>query len=129
MAKKFAMIFGWVFVVIGILGFISNPIVGGAAAAIFRADTAANVIHLISGLIFLWVAYGMAERAGMVLKVVGVVYLLVAIFGFFGSGSVLGLLATNTAANWLHFILGILFLWGGMSKGGQMTQTMPAQPM
>ncbi len=130
MAKKFAMIFGWVFVVIGVLGFISNPIVSDAPGALFHADTAHNIIHLLSGIIFLWVAYGAADKAAMVLKVFGVIYLLVAIIGFVSGESVLGLFAVNAADNWLHLILALLFLWGGFSKGGSsMSQPMPSQGM
>lgn len=117
MAKKFAMIFGWIFIVLGVLGFFANPVVGTAAGAWFMADTAHNLVHLISGIIFLWVAYGAADKAGTVLKVFGVIYLLVALLGFFSStGSVLGLVMVNGADNWLHLIFGILFLWGAMSK-------------
>ena len=119
MAKKFATVFGWIFVILGVLGFFGNPLVGGAPGAWFMADTAHSLVHLISGIIFLWVAYGAAEKSAGLLKVFGVIYLLVAIIGFFSStGSVLGLLAVNGADNWLHLVFGILFLWGGMSKSG-----------
>jgi hypothetical protein len=117
MAKKFAMIFGWIFVVLGVLGFFGNPIVGEGPGAIFMADTAHNIVHLVSGIIFLWVAYGAAEKSVTVLKVFGVIYLLVAIIGFFSStGSILGLIMSNGADNWLHLVLGVLFFWGGMSR-------------
>lgn len=119
MAKKFVTVFGWVFVILGVLGFFGNPLVGSAPGVWFMADTAMNLVHLISGIIFLWVAYGSPEKSAGLLKVFGVIYLLVAIFGFFSStGSVLGLFGINGADNWLHLILGLLFLWGGMSKNG-----------
>jgi Domain of unknown function (DUF4383) len=130
MAKKFAMIFGWIFVVIGVLGFISNPIVGSAPGAIFVTDTAHNLVHLISGIVFLWVVYGAAEKAGMTLKVFGVIYLIVAILGFLsGSGMILGLITTSSADNWLHLVFGLLFLWGGMSKSGMVATPMQGQQM
>lgn len=117
MAKTFAMVFGWVFIVLGVLGFFNNPIMSASSGAWFMADTAHNLVHLISGIIFLWVAYGAPMKAAMTLKVFGVIYLLVAIIGFFSStGSILGLFMANTADNWLHLVLAVLFLWGGMSK-------------
>ncbi|MBX4198799.1 DUF4383 domain-containing protein [Candidatus Parcubacteria bacterium] len=117
MAKKFAMIFGWIFIVLGVLGFFNNPLIGSSSGALFMADTAHNLVHLISGIIFLWVAYGAAHKAATTLKVFGVIYLLMALLGFFSStGSVLGLVMVNAADNWLHLILGIIFLWGAMSK-------------
>jgi len=49
-----------------------------------------------------------------VFKIFGIVYLLVAILGFFsGSGSVLGFLDVNSADNWLHVVLGIVVLGAG----------------
>ena len=122
MAKKIAMIFGWIFLIIGILGFIPNPIVG--EGGLFHADLNHNIVHILSGIIFLWVAYGAAAKSAMLLKVFGIVYLLVAILGFFmGEGSILGLIEVNAADNWLHLVLGLVFIWAGMKKGGAM-QTM-----
>ena len=117
MAKKFATVFGWIFVILGILGFFSNPVIGEAPGAWLMAGTAHNVVHLITGVIFLWVPYGSPMKSAGMLKLFGVIYLLVAIIGFFSStGSILGLFMVNGADNWLHLVLGIIFLWGGMSK-------------
>ena len=126
MAKKFAMIFGWILLVLGLLGFFSNPIIGGAVGAWFAADAAHNIVHLLTGIIFLWVAYGAMDKAGTTLKVFGVIYLLLAIVGFFsGAGKALGLIMVNGADNWLHLIFGLLFLWGGMSKKSMMATSAP----
>ncbi|MBX4195752.1 DUF4383 domain-containing protein [Candidatus Parcubacteria bacterium] len=124
MAKKFALVFGWIFVVFGVLGFFSNPIISGAPGAIFMADTAHNIVHLISGVIFLWVAYGAVHKSAMVLKVFGVVYLLMAVVGFFSGDSVLGLITVNGADNWLNLVLAALFLWGGMSRDSSPSMAM-----
>ncbi|MBX4189339.1 DUF4383 domain-containing protein [Candidatus Parcubacteria bacterium] len=125
MAKKFAMVFGWIFVVLGVLGFFSNPIVGKAVGAWFAANTAHSVWHLVVGIVLLWVAYGMAEKAAMVLRVLGLIFVLIAIIGFFSSGSVLGLIDANTADNWVTLVVGLLFLWGGMSKSGMQQPSAP----
>jgi hypothetical protein len=123
MAKKFAMVFGWIFVVLGVLGFFDNPIVG--FNALFHADMAHNVVHLLSGAVLLWAAYGAPAKSAMVLKIFAIVYLLVALVGFFtDSGSVLGLFEVNGADNWLHLALAILFFWGSMSRGSSMGQQM-----
>jgi hypothetical protein len=117
MAKTFAMVFGWIFIVLGVLGFFQNPLISSASGAWFVADTAHNLVHLISGIIFLWVAYSAAHKAAMTLKVFGVIYLLVALIGFFtSSGSILGLFMVNGADNWLHLVFAVFFLWGGFSK-------------
>jgi hypothetical protein len=126
MAKTFAMIFGYVFVLVGILGFFSNQIVGRAPGALFAADTVHNLVHLVSGIIFLWVAYSAPMKAGAVMKIFGVVYLLVALLGFLtisGTGSLLGIMLTNTADNWLHVVLGIVILGAGLKAGKSMMST------
>lgn len=117
MGKTIAMVVGWVFLVIGILGFIPNPLVG--EDALFQTDLNHNIVHLLSGIIFLWVAYKASEKSTMLLKVFGVVYLLVAILGFFmaDGGSILGLIEVNGADNWLHVLLGVVLLGAGLMGG------------
>jgi len=130
MGKKFALIFGWVFLIIGILGFIPNPIVGLRVDTIFFTDTPHNIVHIISGLVFLFVAYKASSKSAMTLKVFGVVYLLVTILGFFsvndtsGVGSILGVMAINTADNWLHVVLGLGALLAGIKASKDMGRTM-----
>jgi hypothetical protein len=116
MAKKLIIIFGWIFIVLGVLGFIPNPIVGSAPGALFAADTAHDIVRLLFGIIFIWIGYGSPEKSAGTLKIFGIIYLIIAILGFFSSsGTVLGLITTNTLDNWLALIFGLIFLWGGMS--------------
>jgi len=116
MTKKLTVTFGWIFVALGVLGLISNPLIGNAPGALLAADTARTVVNFLSGIIFLWVAYGASHSSKKTLKIFGIVYLLIAIFGFFSSsGSVLGLIATNTADNWLALIFALACLWVGVS--------------
>jgi sugar phosphate permease len=117
MGKTYALVFGWLFVVLGVLGFFSNSIVGGASGAWFAADTNHNIVHLLSGLILLWAGYKARARAGSVMKVLGVVYVLIAILGFFmtsDTGSLLGLVQVNHADHYLHLVLGILLFIVGL---------------
>lgn len=117
MAKKFAMIFGWIFVVVGVLGFVPNPLVG--EGAFFHADTAHNVFHLVSGAALLYVAYKATHKAATALRVLGVIYLVLAVLGFFtDSSSLLGVVEINDADNWLHLALGVLLLWGARGRRG-----------
>lgn len=114
MARKFLIIFGWILVALGVLGFIPNPLVG--TGALITAGTMDNIIHLISGGVFLWVAYGGAPaKSAQVLKVFGIIYLILAILGFFGVA--LLNLSTATFVGWFNLILGLLFLYGSMAKG------------
>ncbi len=121
MAKTASIVFGIVFVVIGILAFIGNPIVG--MGGFFATNRIHDLVHILSGIIFLIVGFSGTERgASTWLKAFGAVYLLVAILGFFvvtgsGSGNVLGLIEVNAADNWLHVILGVVFILSGMFLG------------
>lgn len=127
MSRKLAKIFGIVFVLVGLLGFIPNPIFGHDA--LFHTDLVHNLVHLVIGIVLL--ALGKTEdSARLWLKIFGAVYLVVAILGFLvigadGMGSILGIIGVNTADNWLHVVLGIVLLVAGFS-GGKSTMMPPA---
>jgi len=117
---KTLKVFGWIFLVLGILGFFSNPIIGSSTSAWFHADLNHNLVHLITGLIMLWVAYKASAKVGVTLKTFGWIYLVVAILGFLlvsGTGTLLGLVEVDGAGNWLHLIFGVILLWVAMKRG------------
>ncbi len=136
MAKKLAMVFGVVFLLVGILGFIPNPFF--AEDGFFHTDIAHNLVHLVSGLVFVLVAIKSPHKAPAVLKVFGITYLLVAVLGFLAIGpntehaNLLGIVGVNAADNWLHLILGLLILGGGLArveKSRDRIETPMSQPM
>jgi hypothetical protein len=114
MAKKFAVIFGIVFVIVGILGFIPNPIVG--ADGIFVTDAIHNIVHLLIGVVLL-VAAKSASASAMWLKVFGVVYLVLFVDGLIQPNALLGFVTANTADTWLHLVLGVVLLLVGFMAG------------
>jgi hypothetical protein len=124
MAKKLAIIFGVVFVLVAVLGFIgSGPILGT-----FLTDSAHDAIHLLVGIILIWVAISNGNSAGA-LKIFGLVYLLLAIVGFIqfgttGSGMLLGIAEVNGADNFLHLVLGIVLWIAGKKTGETSMSTM-----
>src|SRR5687768_10002641 len=114
-AQKFARVFGAVYVLVGILGFI--PAVGGSTSqtgnellGIFGINLLHNVVHLAVGAAFL---VGSASDAGArsMCIAIGVVYLLVAILGFLGVQFVVDLLAINAADNILHIVTAAFALY------------------
>ncbi len=124
MAKKLAMVFGVIFVLVGLLGFVSNPLVG--ATGYFHTDMIHNIIHLVVGVLMLVMAGSMATLA---LNLFGAVYVLLAIVGFVQGGDMLlGFVAYNSADNWLHLVLGVVLLAAGMSLKGSSSSS-PAMPM
>jgi Domain of unknown function (DUF4383) len=114
MAKTTSLVFGIVFVLVAVLGMIGTPLVG-ADDALFHTNTAHDVVHLLIGLVFLAVAWFAVDKAVLALKVVGVVYLLVAVLGFTMTSPLLGLIEVNSADNWLHVVLGVVILWLGVA--------------
>lgn len=120
MQKKLSIVFGVVFVVVGVLGMIGTPIVGSDAGAFFMTNVTHDVVHIVLGLILLFVALKKTDRLTVTLKTVGIVYLLVAALGFAevesvsNAGSILGLVDVNTADNWLHVVLGVVILGLGL---------------
>ncbi len=105
MSKKISIILGVLFILFGILGMIGTGIVG--ANGFFLTDTIHNIIHLLSGVIFLIVAYVSVKNVAITMKIFGILYLLLAILGFI-SLPILGFINANSADNWLHVVLGIV---------------------
>ena len=115
-AKTAAMVLGLVFVIVGALGFVPNPIVG--PTGIFVTNAMHNWVHVGSGIILLLGAYS-PLGAGLALRVVGIVYAIVAVLGFVMQGDMmLGMVAMNMADRWLHVALAIVILYAGFGLAG-----------
>lgn len=117
-----AILIGIIFIVVGILGFIPNPLIGVSEGVLFHADTVHSMVHIISGALFLIVAFAAPLRVPIVLKVFGVVYFLLGVLGLLTIGSeglthLLGFLCVNGPDNYLHIGLGIVIFIAGTLKG------------
>lgn len=123
MAKTIMYVAGAVFIVLGLLGFVNDPILG-----IFDVNALHNIVHLASGILALIFASQGESQARTFALVLGIVYALVTILGFMtGDGNILGLVATNGADNILHLVLAVVFLYVGLMKpktGGAMASGM-----
>ena len=114
MAKSVVTLISAVLVLVGVLGFFNDPVLG-----IFEVDTVHNVIHLGSGLVGLIMAsQGMAATFA---KAFGAIYGLVAILGFMqhsgtGTTKLLNLIEINHADNYLHVLLTVVLLAVGFMR-------------
>jgi len=127
MAKKLAVLFGVIFVLVGVLGFIPNPIAG--PTGIFQTDGIHNLVHFIIGVVLLIVAFAAPAKSSAWLTIVGVIYLLLAVLGFLmisHGGMLLGMVTMNMADHWLHVVLGVVLVVAGMATKGS---SRPAMPM
>jgi hypothetical protein len=106
--KVFALLFGVVLVVVGILGFVPQVVSDGLLLGIFGINALHNVVHVLTGLLALVLGY-YAGGASLFNKVGGVLYLGVFLVGTIalalGSGLYLNL---NWADNLLHLALALL---------------------
>jgi len=122
-AKTAAVIIGLIFVAVGLLGFVDNPIIGDSDKAMFHADTVHNGVHIASGVLFLLIALAAPASAGMALKIFGIIYLAIGIVGLVqygkGMGKVLGSLHVNGNDNYLHIALGIVIFLAGFIRPGR----------
>ena len=121
--KNLMYVLGAVLVLLGLIGFVSNPIFG-----IFGVDALHNLIHIVAGvLVFVFASKG-EQGTRTIAMVLGVVVGLIAILGFLvGDGKILGLVATNGASNILHLMVAVVFLAIGFMKpksGGAMSSGM-----
>jgi hypothetical protein len=112
-AKLVAIIFGLTFVVVGLMGFVENPI--ASEYGFFQANWAHNLVHLITGAVFL---LGVIKYPGQEKRFVlysGYFYGLVALLGFVWPGDMLlGFIHINEPDRWLHLGLAIVIVAAGV---------------
>jgi hypothetical protein len=104
--------FGWVILLVGILGFIPGVVTPeGYLLGIFEVNAIHNIVHILTGLLALFSASSLSASKSF-FKIFGIVYLLVTILGLV-SGSVLGLFPANGADNVLHIVITLYALYYG----------------
>jgi nitric oxide reductase large subunit len=126
-AKPYAALIGVVLVAVGLLGFISNPLVGNTDA-IFVTGPVHNIVHLATGLLALFVAFGLrGEQQALGVIGIGLLYLVVfvllivspTLFGILGSGY-----PVSNADHGLHLGLAVISLAvGWMARNQEMATT------
>jgi hypothetical protein len=116
MTTTIAKIFGAIFVLVGILGFVPAATQNGHLLGVFHVNTVHNIIHLLSGLMALWVGFTGLHASKLFFRIFGAVYGLVAILGFvYGDRDILGLIASNMADTWLHVGIAAVSLFLGFA--------------
>jgi hypothetical protein len=121
-AQLYALIFGAVLTVAGIVGFFynsdftSDKTVRDAVFGILDVNGWHNVVHIATGVLGLAAAGAYASARGYALGL-GAVYIVVAIWGFIvGDGdSILSIIPVNTEDNILHLLIGVSGIAAGMA--------------
>ncbi len=126
--QKVAMVFGVVFLLVAIVGFISpggmtmQPIEGsGMLLGMFPVNLLHNVVHLLFGIWGL-----MASRswsgAKTYCQIGGVIYIVLAICGYFIPGG-FGIVPLGGNDIWLHALLGVVLAFFGFSAKAETVAT------
>ncbi len=115
MIKTLAMVFGAVFLLVGILGFIPAATPDDKLLGLFMVGGIHNVIHVLSGALAIAGAMTSEKYAQLYFRVFGSVYALVTVVGFIQKDSVLGIFPINTADNFLHLVLAVAILAVGFA--------------
>jgi len=120
MAKTLGMLFGIVFLAIGILGFVPGITKDEMLLGIFHVNAVHSVVHIVSGAIFLFASMAGAGAARLWFQLFGVIYALVAVLGFMnGDKPILGLISSSTNNTWLHVVLAVVMLAIGFGTSKQ----------
>ena len=130
MAKTIASVLGVVFILVGIIGFVSPGFLGT------HLSLAHNLVHIISGAVALYFGLaGTLSAARLFCLVFGAVYLLLGVVGFLLGGNqqhtivgiaqahgtdsrlfavIPGQLELGSMDHTVHILLGLVFLIGGL---------------
>ena len=119
--RLLATIFGAVYLLVGLLGFAVTgglsiiATEGNLLLGLFAVNPLHNIAHLLIGLALLIAGVSTVSAAKAVNTVVGAVYLLLGIVGFFLVDTALNILALNTADHFLHLGSAIVLLGVGLA--------------
>jgi hypothetical protein len=109
--RKLAVIFGVVFLIVGLSGYVPFLMKSGSLLGVFEFSHMHSIVLVVSGVIALLAARD-AGHARWFFKIFGVLFTAAAVVGFMRSGD-LYFMHTNMADNGLHLVIGLLALFFG----------------
>ena len=118
MAKRFSTIYGALFVIVGFMGFLDNPLVG--EHGFFMTNAAHDWTHVLLGVVLLWAGQQNERTSYGSLMGTGALYALLALMGYATAGAeghtmLLGLVHINGNDNWLHVLLAVILIASALS--------------
>ncbi len=120
LAMGWSALAGLVLLAAGALGFLNTPLAGSAENALLRTDTVHNVVHLLTGVVALYIAFGLrGEQQVTALVGFGVLYVIIfvavllspTLFGLFG-------VAANAPIHVVHAAVAVVSLGVGFMARG-----------
>jgi hypothetical protein len=120
--KSWSALAGIVLVAVGLLGFLNTPLVGAAPEALVPTDGLHNVVHLATGALALWIAFGLSGRTQVdALLGFGVLYAVI-FLAVLVSPNLFGLFSVpaNAVIHVIHAALAVVSLAiGWMARSAQ----------
>src|SRR5687767_12646618 len=120
MVQQVARIFGVVFLLVAVLGFLASgmsmeadPALAPRVLGLFPVNVLHNVVHLLFGIWGL-AASRTATAATQYAKIAGAIYVVLAVLGFIAP-TTFGLIPIGGHDIWLHALLGISLLAAGLT--------------
>ena len=114
MLQQVAKIFGIVFVILGILGFLPGITYHHYLFGIFHVNALHNLINIVAGIIAYAVSRTNWRACQLFFRIFGVIFVLIGFIGFsYGMKPIFGIIANNMAGAWLHIVIGAVSLYFG----------------
>ena len=109
--RRLGIFWGLLFLSGGALSFVPGVVKDGLYLGIFRVNTAHNLLHLATGMMFLLASLLGARAARSWFQFFGVFYAAMAATGFWvGNGMICGLIPNNQYDSWGHAGLALIML-------------------
>jgi hypothetical protein len=116
MMKLLGLIWGILFLLGGILGFVPGITNDDMFLGVFMVNTPHNILHLVSGAIFLIASAVGARAARLWFQIFGTFYAAAAVKGFVvGDGLIFGVISNNRNDSWGHAALALVLLLIGFA--------------
>ncbi len=117
LARWWLVLAGIILVIVGILGFFSNPLVG--TDGLVATDNAHNIVHILTGVLALGLAYGLRDDIGTATIAFGLLYAAVFVLTII-SPTLFGIFSVevNAVDHVIHIGLAVVSLGlGYMARG------------
>ena len=124
-AQGWMALVGLVLLAAGLVGFLNTPLAGSSANALLATDTVHNVVHLLTGLLALGIAFGLKGET-QINAVIGFGVLYAVIFvAVLVSPTLFGLfsVSANGPIHVIHAAVALVSLAVGLMARGGSTQT------
>jgi hypothetical protein len=126
MAKTIGMLLGWIYVIVGIAGFIpalggSFSMTGSTLLGIAQVNALHNIVHLVIGIAGVTMSRT-EEGAGTFCKTFGVILLLLGVIGFI-TPNLFGILPIGGGDIWIHLITGAILAIAGFAMAPSRSAT------